>query len=66
MEFTTKSTISAGIPQIGGKSYILVYFPTVVNGVNCLANDFGSGVTNSGQLDCFNMNNMPSIQAYII
>ena len=66
MTFTTNTQISQGIPQIGGKSYMLVYFPTVVNGINCFANDFGSGKANFAKMDSFNIANMPSIEVYLI
>ena len=66
MSFTTLTSLSSGVPQIGGKTYMLIYFPTVVNSVNCFADDFGSGISNLLQLNSFNMNNMNNLETILI
>ena len=65
-EFLTNTDVTKGIPQSGGKSYILIYFPTVVNGTDCFSDDIGSGLADEELMDCFNLANLDNLYTHLI
>lgn len=64
--FTISTSMLKGIPEPKGTTYILFFFPTVVNSLFCFLDDFGSGKSNNGLVNCFDLTNMPSLYIYLI
>ncbi|CAG9328029.1 unnamed protein product [Blepharisma stoltei] len=66
VDFSCTNSYTKGVPQPTGRSYLIVRYPTKVNGNTILQDDFGRGFSDKKQIPCFPLTSFTAEDCYLI